>query len=483
MLEPSFSVSAFMPTAVLDAEGRICSSSASWRALCGYSLGQVPSLEHLFQKQDCLAVLEAIASCGLRTSSRLRNVVMGTITGPRVVDLQIWSIEDKSSALPVEAILGVIPLELCGAQIQALIASTFDRAFWLELEEEWYCGLVDSTGRPIASVKGSLSSRDGLLSERDFPNLGCAFFLFEGAKQESGAQINFCSLTNSGTSGSDRVFYLTRRDHPCERWLLALRPAYLDGGGQAFAFQLLLCEQSTQAVAISELTTLVEQHRMMLWRAGHDIRDPLNALFGVVQLLLDFSGRTTLRRKEMKNIVDASVKQISNILSEAATIPAIGGSSASKWTSTSVLKCLQAAKAIAEGVEPRSRVLAEEVSEDLYVKANETTLVEVFLNLLHNALKYSPADSQVWISAIRREGTNRIDISFKNRVNDGALTRTANFFSRGDERMIRAVPQGETGWGLSLSICQFLVSRLSGSLDQKRLADGSYFVVISLPLA
>jgi two-component system OmpR family sensor kinase len=121
--------------------------------------------------------------------------------------------------------------------------------------------------------------------------------------------------------------------------------------------------------------------------------------------------------------------------------------------------------------------------ENGVVLGDRTRLRQLFLNLLTNAIKYTPRGGRVDISLTRRPHD---EIAFV--VRDTGIGISANDlphiferFWRADRARSRASERG--GFGLGLSIAQWIVQAHGGSLTvASRLGRGSIFTVV-LPLA
>ena len=120
--------------------------------------------------------------------------------------------------------------------------------------------------------------------------------------------------------------------------------------------------------------------------------------------------------------------------------------------------------------------------ESLVVRGDPVRLEQVFVNLVHNATKYTPRGGRVEITLARGEA----DVTFA--VKDSGIGIAAadlpyifERFWRADRVRSRASERG--GFGLGLAICQWIAQAHGGTLTvQSRLGRGSTFTVV-LPLA
>ena len=128
-------------------------------------------------------------------------------------------------------------------------------------------------------------------------------------------------------------------------------------------------------------------------------------------------------------------------------------------------------------------VLSLPLLESAIVMGDRTRLRQLMLNLVTNAIKYTPRGGRVEVSATRRPNDEIAlvvrDTGIGIAAND--LPHIFDRFWRADRARSRASERG--GFGLGLSISQWIVQAHGGSLvAQSRLGRGSLFTVL-LPTA
>jgi two-component system, OmpR family, sensor kinase len=116
------------------------------------------------------------------------------------------------------------------------------------------------------------------------------------------------------------------------------------------------------------------------------------------------------------------------------------------------------------------------------VMGDATRLRQLLLNLITNAIKYTPRGGRVEVSAMHR-GADEVAITVRDSgigiaAND--LAHVFDRFWRADRVRSRASERG--GFGLGLAISQWIVQAHGGSISvQSRLGRGSVFTVL-LPI-
>jgi two-component system, OmpR family, sensor histidine kinase KdpD len=126
----------------------------------------------------------------------------------------------------------------------------------------------------------------------------------------------------------------------------------------------------------------------------------------------------------------------------------------------------------------RSRSVSIAIAPGLpLVPMDHVLIVQVLVNMLDNALKYSPGDAPIEIEARLDAGELEIRVLDRGRgIPDQELTRVFDKFFRG------AHPGTPRGAGLGLSICKGLVEAHNGRILAKHRANGGTELAFYLPL-
>jgi two-component system sensor histidine kinase KdpD len=104
-------------------------------------------------------------------------------------------------------------------------------------------------------------------------------------------------------------------------------------------------------------------------------------------------------------------------------------------------------------------------------------MTQVLVNLLDNALKYSPADSPIEIDAHTHAQQLFIEVLDRGPgIPEHELKRIFDKFYR------LPVPEGVSGTGLRLSICKGIVEAHGGKIWASRPSSGGLRITVQLPL-
>jgi PAS domain S-box-containing protein len=214
--------------------------------------------------------------------------------------------------------------------------------------------------------------------------------------------------------------------------------------------------------------------------ASHELRTPLAAVYGAVRTLrredVELSERDRTTFLEM---IESESLRLSHIVDQIL----LAGQLDADAVELSLSECKPAE--IAAGViESASVHLPEGISlslraeEDPSITCDENKLRQVLVNVLDNAIKYSPEGGEVEILVEQADGRCEIEVS------DEGLGIPSSEREKIFEKFYRLDPQQTTGVGgsgLGLYICRELVERMDGRLSvESEPGVGSRFTV-SLP--
>ena len=218
-----------------------------------------------------------------------------------------------------------------------------------------------------------------------------------------------------------------------------------------------------------------------LSRMSHELRTPLNAILGFAQLM-ERQSPTDVQRGRINHIVTAG-RHLLDLINEVLDISCIeAGRLPLSLEPVCVSDTLQEALDLMKPLAAQRGIgLAGSSSlhQRRYVKADRQRLKQVVLNLLANAIKYSPADGKVALDCSENAaGVLRIMVSdAAGGIPEDKLARLFVPFDRLDAE------QSEVqGTGLGLALSKRLMEAMGGTIGVKSTArEGSTFW-IELPL-
>jgi PAS domain S-box-containing protein len=247
--------------------------------------------------------------------------------------------------------------------------------------------------------------------------------------------------------------------------------------GTVYAFRDLTEERALEELKADFVATV-----------SHELRTPLAAIYGAAQ---------TIRRKDVHIDEEIRDQLLGVIASESDRLGAIvsdllvaGRLDADQLPiSVEHVDAVELASSVVEAARahlPDTVDLELNVDEGVPgVAADPGQLHQVLVNLVDNAIKYSPEGGPVSLSIANGDGPNG-NRCVRFAISDSGLGIPASEHRRIFEKFYRLDPdmtRGIGGTGLGLYICRELVRRMDGKIwVESRLGQGSTFVV-DLPAA
>ncbi len=234
-----------------------------------------------------------------------------------------------------------------------------------------------------------------------------------------------------------------------------------------------------QAVVMHDITHLKELDRIkseFVTTVSHDLRSPLTAILGYVELI-ERAGPTTPQQDEFIHRVKLSVGQITDLVSDLLDLGRIeaGLDSTLEETPISVL-ARYAVESMRVSAEAKGLSIKLEVEDDLpMVNGDPIRLRQMIGNLLENAVKYTPSGGKVCLEA------NSEDSQIILRVLDDGPGIPPSDQPYLFDKFYRAsnIPTDVPGTGLGLSIVKSIVDHHNGRIwVDSQMGEGTVFTVV-----
>jgi two-component system, OmpR family, sensor kinase len=228
---------------------------------------------------------------------------------------------------------------------------------------------------------------------------------------------------------------------------------------------------------LQSVDSAVHQLRQFVTDASHELRTPLAVLHGETELILS-KPRTADEYRKTVTAVDDELKKLTRIVEGLFTLSmADAGQLHLEREPLYINEVLEEACAL---VAPRARAknisIVRDLNQEVAYVGDEAFLHELFLIFLDNAIKYSPADSQVGVN-LAPNGSS-IRICFKDE-GVGIASEDLPFIF---ERFYRAARPGNGevhSGGLGLAIAQAIARAQGGSIEcQSAPGLGSTFAIL-----
>jgi len=232
---------------------------------------------------------------------------------------------------------------------------------------------------------------------------------------------------------------------------------------------------------ISRLEEAFQKQRQFAADASHELRTPLAIIQAESSLALD-RRRTQAEYKRSLELVSQEVNYMSGIIGKLLMLEREDiGTEPTNFQNVNVKDLITELSSDMEALAQEKNVaFSLGPMEDLTVKGDRLKLRQLFLNILDNAVRYTPGGGAVSSTLVRKNGSALVSISDTGTgIPAEDLPNIFDRFYRVDKARSRA----EGGLGLGLAIASSIAKLHGGGIDvESQVGKGSTFH-ITLPLS
>ena len=224
---------------------------------------------------------------------------------------------------------------------------------------------------------------------------------------------------------------------------------------------------------------------------SHDIRTPMNAIIGMTSLIRHDAGNKA-KVIEYADKIDISSQHLLGIINDVLDMSKIeAGKTVFKYTDFSILDFITELNAIFHSqIDEKNQTLTiiKENIRHEWVNGDQVHLMQIFSNLVSNAVKYTQEGGKIQFLVEECETKSSVYAKYRFLVSDNGMGMSADFkdtifdaFTRAESSMTNKIQ----GTGLGMAITKNLVEAMGGTIDvESELSQGSCFeVLIDLRIA
>ncbi|WP_215144207.1 HAMP domain-containing sensor histidine kinase [Exiguobacterium qingdaonense] len=211
---------------------------------------------------------------------------------------------------------------------------------------------------------------------------------------------------------------------------------------------------------------------------SHELRTPLTSIIGFTELLR-FRKLSAERSEKYLGMIHQETLRLEELISNLLDVQRMeAGKQTYHNEREHLIDILKQTVTVYQGASQHHHIVFD-YQEELYVYGDRTRLNQLFTNLLHNAVKYSPSGGEIHIRVVS-DRPDWIDISIEDYgigIPQTALPKLFDKFYRVDNSASRKIG----GTGLGLAICKEIAEGHGGTIHAtSSIGKGSTFTV-SLP--
>ena len=261
--------------------------------------------------------------------------------------------------------------------------------------------------------------------------------------------------------------------------------------GEVFPFELALFQFETpegrriagSLVDVTERREVDRLKREFVSSISHELRTPLTSIRGSLGLLAGgVLGPLSPDAAEIVAVAERNVVRLIGLINDILDLERLeGGRLEMAFESSEAAAIVERSLEAVRGFARQSNVVlvSEPVAASVRVRADADRLVQVLVNLVSNAVKFSPAGGDVTVRVVLAPGMAEFQVEDRGRGVPSALREA--IFER--YRQVEASDSRRKGGaGLGLAICKAIVEQHGGAIGVRAAAGAGSLFWFRIPL-
>lgn len=208
---------------------------------------------------------------------------------------------------------------------------------------------------------------------------------------------------------------------------------------------------------------------------SHDLRSPLTSLKMTLDLFLSgVFGEQSKKATARLEAMDESITRLIRLINDLLDVEKLeAGQMQLVMENTPAKQIIEAAVDSVRGMAEAQKVELKAIPNEMTVVADGDRIVQVLVNLISNAIKFSPADSVVEVRSLTRDGYGEFRVIDRGRgIPESHLGAVFERFKQVDIKDSKE----KKGTGLGLAICKNIVEAHGGTIGvDSEVGKGSQF--------
>lgn len=236
---------------------------------------------------------------------------------------------------------------------------------------------------------------------------------------------------------------------------------------------------------MSEPERLAKMRMHFIANASHELRTPLASLMGFVETLQTTAKNDEKARERFLKIMVEQTRRMTRLIRDLLSLSQLEMNTDSPPDilvdiTETVISVIELLRQLAEKNDVMFKLNLPD--EPYYVFGEKDELIQVFQNIIQNAIRYGGEGGKVWISVERLEPSKnhgpRLSISIKDQgrgIDPQHIPHLTQRFYRVD----KVISRNKGGTGLGLAIAKHIIVRHRGKLDiRSKPGKGATFTVL-----
>jgi len=234
---------------------------------------------------------------------------------------------------------------------------------------------------------------------------------------------------------------------------------------------------------ITELRQLEKIRQDFVANVSHELRTPVSSIKGYAETLLEGALEDKKNAKEFLKIIHSDSDRLARLIDDLLDLSKIESGRLRMGLKPCAIRPI--VERVVSGLDKQARDKLIAISIDMpkdfsKIIADEARIAQVLLNLIDNAVKYTPQEGKITISAKVKNAFVQIDVSDTGvGIPEKDLPRIFERFYRVDKARSRELG----GTGLGLSIVKHIIQAHNGEVSVKSVLDQGSTFTFTIPKA
>ncbi len=207
----------------------------------------------------------------------------------------------------------------------------------------------------------------------------------------------------------------------------------------------------------------------------HDLRNPMTSIRGFIKFLLDeIAGPINEQQKKMLETMDRASFKLLNMINDILDIAKLeAGKMELVLENVNVIKIIQSVLELQQPQYERKniKVLFTPKKEEILVEADSKLLERVYINLIGNAIKFTPEEGIITVDVYETDGM------IESFVQDTGEGIPKEYLDKIFQKFGQVKNKSKGGTGLGLTICKYIIEAHKGKIwVESELGHGAKFI-------